>query len=74
MILANKRTQEKFEVSYSKFRKKFVNELQATFASYRQTHLNKYSWLRCGWVIIVHKSSIRTCQQISCIHSPQVYF
>lgn len=43
MILANKRTREKFEVSYSKFRKKFVNELQAAFASYRQTHLNKYS-------------------------------
>ncbi len=44
MILVNKRTREKFEVSYSKFRKKFANELQVAFASYRQNLLNKYSY------------------------------
>lgn len=44
MILVNKRTREKLEISYSKFRKEFANELQVSFESYRQTQLNKYSY------------------------------
>lgn len=44
MILVNKRTREKLEISYSKFRKKFTNELQLAFESYSQTQLNKYSY------------------------------
>lgn len=44
MILVNKRTQEKLDISYSEFRKEFANELQVAFESYRQTQLNKYSY------------------------------
>lgn len=44
MILVNKRAREKLEISYSKFRKEFANELQVAFESYSQTQLNKYSY------------------------------
>lgn len=44
MILVNKRTQEKLDISYSEFRKEFANELQVAFESSRQTQLNKYSY------------------------------
>ena len=44
MILVNKRTLEKLDISYSEFRKEFANELQVAFESYRQTQLNKYSY------------------------------
>ena len=42
MILRNKRTLEKLEISYFDFRKKFSKEIQVAFESYRQTQLNKY--------------------------------
>ena len=42
MILRNKRTLEKLEISYFDFRKKFAKEIQVAFESYRQTQLNKY--------------------------------
>ena len=44
MILKNKLTKEKLDIPYSKFRKKFANEIQDAFESYRKTQLNKYSW------------------------------
>ncbi len=44
MILVNKRTLEKLEVFCYELRKKFANEIQVVFASYRQTHLNKFSY------------------------------
>lgn len=44
MILVNKRTREKLDLSYSEFRKEFTNELQVAFESYSQTQLNKYSY------------------------------
>lgn len=42
MILRNKRTLEKLEISYFDFKKKFAKEIQVAFESYRQTELNKY--------------------------------
>lgn len=44
MILRNKRTLEKLEISYFDFRKKFAKEIQVAFDSYRKTQLNKYSY------------------------------
>ena len=43
MILKNKLTKETLDIPYSEFRKKFANEIQDAFESYRKTQLNKYS-------------------------------
>lgn len=43
MILKNKLTSETLEITYPKFRKKFVKEIRTAFESYRRTQLNKYS-------------------------------
>lgn len=42
MILKNKSTLEKLEISYFDFKKNFSKEIQVVFDSYRQTQLNKY--------------------------------
>ena len=44
MILRNKRTLEKLEISYFDFRKKFAKEIQVALESYRQSQSNKYSY------------------------------
>ncbi len=41
MILKNKRTGEKLEITYQEFRKKFTKEIQVAYESFRQTELNK---------------------------------
>lgn len=41
MILKNKRTGEKLEITYQEFRKKFTKEIQVAYESYRHTELNK---------------------------------
>lgn len=41
MILKNKRTGEKLEITYQEFRKKFTKEIQIAYESFRQTELNK---------------------------------
>lgn len=41
MILRNKRTLEKLEISYFDFRKKFSKEIQVAFESFKKTELNK---------------------------------
>lgn len=41
MIIKNKRTNEILEISYSEFRKKFVNEIEESFQSFKQTELGK---------------------------------
>ena len=42
MILRNKRTLEKLEISYFDFKKNFTKEIQIAFESYKQTQLNKF--------------------------------
>lgn len=42
MKVKNKRTQEKLEISYFDFRKKFAKEIQISIDSYSKTQLNKY--------------------------------
>lgn len=44
MILKNKLTKETIEITYPEFRKRFAEEIQGAFESYRKTQLNKYSW------------------------------
>lgn len=44
MIIKNKLTREKLDITYPEFRKKFQKEVQAAFESYRKTQLNKYSY------------------------------
>ncbi len=44
MIVCNKHTKEKIEISYLEFKKKFAKEIQFAFESYCQTQLNKYSY------------------------------
>lgn len=41
MLLKNKRTGEKLEITYQEFRKKFTKEIQVAYESFRQTELNK---------------------------------
>ena len=41
MILKNKRTGEKLQITYQAFRKKFTKEIQVAYESFRQTELNK---------------------------------
>ena len=41
MIIANRRTREKREISYSDFRKEFAREIEAAYQSYRRTELSK---------------------------------
>ena len=41
MILRNKSTLEKIEISYFDFRKKFSKEIQVAFESFEKTKLNK---------------------------------
>ncbi len=41
MILKNRRTRETLEMEYSEFRKKFAEEIQIAFESFRKTELNK---------------------------------
>ena len=41
MILKNRRTREKLEITYPEFRKKFAKEIQDAFESFRRTELNK---------------------------------
>lgn len=41
MILKNKCTGEKLEITYKEFRKKFTKEIQVAYESFRQTELNK---------------------------------
>lgn len=41
MILKNKRTGEKLEITYQEFRKKFTKEIQVAYESFHQTELNK---------------------------------
>ena len=44
MIIANRNSKERIDISYSDFRVKFKKEIQNAFESYRQTQLNKYPW------------------------------
>lgn len=41
MILKNKRTKEKLELSYNEFRVKFAKEIKIAFESFKKTELNK---------------------------------
>lgn len=41
MILKNKYTKKILEISYPKFRKKFVKEIEEAFQSFKQTELSK---------------------------------
>ena len=42
MIIKNKRTREILDITYDEFRKKFANEIETAYESYRQTKLNKF--------------------------------
>ena len=44
MIIKNKLTREKLNISYPEFRKKFAKEINVAFESYRKMQLNKYSY------------------------------
>ena len=46
MILKNKRTKEKIELSYNDFRTKFAKEIKIAFESFKKTELNKPFWNR----------------------------
>lgn len=41
MIIKNKRTREILDITYDEFRKKFANEIETAYQSYRRTKLNK---------------------------------
>ena len=41
MILKNKRTREKFELTLSEFKIQFAKEIKRAFESYKQTELTK---------------------------------
>lgn len=44
MIIVNKRTKEKVEVTYPEFRRKFAKELEDAFESYRKSVMAKPSY------------------------------
>lgn len=44
MIIVNRNTRQKREISYADFRKEFANAIQDAFESYRKTQLNKYPY------------------------------
>ena len=44
MIIKNKRTREILDITYDEFRKKFANEIEEAYESYRKTKLNKYPY------------------------------
>lgn len=41
MIIVNRHTREKREISYENFRKEFKRDIERAYQSYRQTCLNK---------------------------------